>query len=448
MKQKIVLFLFFPLLNLFSTSQCVSQTFFQYQYGSAYKDETNSKGLSHSNHLYVLTQSNDINYFLSSFKIVKYDSLMNKLSEREIVPPGSGRATDISTISDSSFLITGLSLDTLNYYNVQSTVLILLNNNCDTLWTTRLHLDSIDVSLSFVHTYGDTILLYGTLGKYQAETSNPVFVKINKTNGTIISTTLTTIDTLYTFSRGKKCIFNPVDSSYFSISHTFDTINYIDKLSIIKYDLNLNPQVGYYLNGDAAPQADITSFHENILICYTQFMPSGRNTVVLKLDSMLNLLWAKEYSNIADNTFQNIETIEKDSTIILSNYAKIEELDYSGNLLSEKIIIDPNQFPFASLLITDIVPISDSTILTLSNRKINITQSFDLVINKANKNGTGCSNINSSLFSQNTIINMQPILPITNSSNVIQINDLIFKSDTTTCKYPQNPDNLKVEKKL
>ena len=426
--KRILLLILIVTFNYFNSG---GQTYFQYQYGSNFKDEKNNKGLLLHNNLYILSQINDITYFSSSLRLVKFDSLMNIETERGLVTPGASRTQDISGVSDSTFIITGLSIDTLNFYNKQSTVVSLLNSFCDTIWATRLNLDSIDVTLKYVHTIGDTIVLFGTIGNFQSEVANPAFIKINKTNGNFISGNNIILDNTVSFSRGLKCIYSESALSYFSINLTFDTLSFDNKLSIIKYDNNLVPITGYYLNGNSSNEADIINSQSDILLCCTQFNPIDRDAIVLKFDSTLNLIWSKIYSSPYDDTFQNIRAISNDSTIILSKYGSIEEIDFFGNLIGEKTIIDPTQFPFTSLFINDIIPLTDTSIITLSARKKPSTLSFDLVINKANKNGSGCSNLNSILATQNINTSMQPILFNTTVANVNQNKDISLSIDST-----------------
>jgi hypothetical protein len=359
---------------------------------------------------------------------------MNKVEEKDFVTPGSSRAIDISSISDSSLLVTGHSIDTLNFYNVQSTVIILVSNNCDTIWSTRLHNDSSDVVLDYVCTVEDTIILYGTIGNFINEVTSPSFVKINKNNGNIISVNKLNYDNNNSFKQGRKCVFSTFDSSFYATGITFDSASFSEIFTLSKLDKYLNVIKTKYFSQNIYTQyynsIDCAATQNHLVFSYSISTIQGNLAIFAKLDTALNIIWSNQFGLTQSYLFDNLHYRTSDSTYILSNYSTIVKLDHIGNVIDQVLVLDITNQPSYSSIINEIIPISNDQIFTITMRASNASTPENLVINKAKIDGKGCSNLSLSLPFQPIILPEQFFSSSLTGDSILQINDLVIGNDT------------------
>lgn len=411
-----------------TSDQSFAQTYYQYRYGSPVKDERQSKGVIHKNTLYVCTQSNDVNNFNSGLKILKTDSLLNILQQKEIIAPGLIRIKGIWAVTDSTLLITAHSIDTLNFNGVQSTVLIYMNESCDTLWTTRLHNFNDDVVLNYVHSSGDTILLYGTTGSYQNENTSPAFVKINMNNGIILSIEKIEFDATNTFKLGLSCIFHKKDSCYYAAGITFDTTSFSYITYLIKLSTGLFPVNLIYLNDSSKTTVNITSKEDNIILCYAKFDSIGSSAVISEFDTSFNNIWTKQYFNCL---FENIEYMPYDSILVLANGGLLVNIDHQGQPISQKKVVYFLQQQGSQTTISDVLPFSSDRLITLSESRQQALPA-DLTINKTALDGSGCTDQSFNLSMNPANFPHQQLQAVKSNSNIFQIYGLQLTDDSLT----------------
>jgi hypothetical protein len=428
-----------------------AQTYFQYRYGSPVKDERQSKGVIHKNMLYVCTQSNDANYYKSGIKILKTDSSLNIVQQKEIIAPGFIRIKGMFAVTDSTLLITAHSIDTLNFNGVQSTVLIYLNESCDTLWTTSLHKFNEDVVLNYVHSTGDTILLHGAIGSYQNENTSPAFVKINMTNGLILSTEKIEFDGANTFKLGLSCIFHKKDSCYYAAGITFDTTSFSFITYLLKLSTGLFPVNLIYLNDSSKTTVNISSKENNIILCYAKFDSIGSSAVISEYDTSFNNIWTKQYFNCL---FDNVEYMPYDSILVLANGGLLVNIDHQGQPISQKKVVYFLQQQGSQTTISDLFPFSSQRLITLSESRQQINLPYDLTINRTAIDGSGCIDQSFNLSMNPANFSHQQIQAFKSNLNIFQTyglpltdDSLTFQQDCLTAQYVVNevtPVHLKV----
>jgi len=213
----------------------------------------------------------------------------------------------VEQTTDGGYIIVGIQIDTIHYYNNYNIYLVRTDANGNDLWTRTFDLSYFDLGLSVEQTADGGYIIAGSTVTADSAFPKVVLIKTNA-NGNIVWTR--TYDSGTGFGFGN-CVQQTTDGGYIVVGSTVDTITYFEDVYLIKTDANGNKlwseTYGGY-NSDWANWVRQTTDGGYIIAGTSEsYGAGGADLYLIKTNATGTINWTKSFGGVGQDFGSSVQ---------------------------------------------------------------------------------------------------------------------------------------------